>query len=148
MVCIMGKRNILLTLFFVGLLSSCFAQEKKDVTEEVSLTRKAIVIMNKDVRLDKEQVFEGKYLQNETDMAYRNQAKEKALFDFARKYKTSIIVDPFIIVKKKKGYFMVKVVGYPMKISVPEMHKIGKEGFTIDRRAFPQEKKAEPKNHQ
>ncbi|MCR4738177.1 MAG: hypothetical protein K5846_08480 [Bacteroidales bacterium] len=104
--------------------------------------------MNKDARLDKEQVFEGKYLQNETNMAYRNQAKEKALFDFARKYKTFIIVDPFIMVKKKKGYFMVKVVGYPMKMSVPEMHKMGKEGVTIERRAFPQEKKVDSKNHQ
>ena len=144
----MMRNNRLLCLLFIGIFSFCSAQEKKVVSEEGGLTRKAIVIANKDVLLDNEQVFEGKYLQNETNMAYRSQAKEKALVDFGRKYKTSIIVDPFVTVKKKKGYFMVKVVGYPMNISVPGMHKIGKEGVTIDRRPLPQEKKVEPKNRQ
>lgn len=144
----MMRNNLLLCLLFMGIFSFCSAQEKKVVPEEGGLTRKAIVIANKDVLLDNEQVFEGKYLQNETNMAYRSQAKEKALVDFGRKYKTSIIVDPYVTVKKKKGYFMVKVVGYPMNISVPSMHKIGKEGVTIDRRPLPQEKKVEPKNRQ
>ena len=66
----MMRNNLLLCLLFIGIFSFCSAQEKKVVSEEGGLTRKAIVIANKDVLLDNEQVFEGKYLQNETNMAY------------------------------------------------------------------------------
>ena len=140
----MMKKNLLLVSLLMAVFSLCLAQEKKVVPEEEGLTRKAIVIANQNVRLDKEQVFEGKYLQNETDMAYRNQAKEKALVDFSHKYKTSIIVDPFVTVKKKKGYFIVTVKGFPMREITPDLRKVGKEGLILERKMLPREKMQAP----
>jgi len=136
----MMKNNLLLCLLFMGIFSFCSAQDKKNPSEEVGLTRKAVMITNAGT-VDKEQVFEGKYLQNETDMAYRSQAKERAMCDFARKYHTSVIVEPYVTVKKKKGYFMVKVMGYPMKGMAPSKGKDHRGGTTIDSRDMPQDRK-------
>lgn len=143
----MGKRNVLLTLFFMGIFSLCLAQEKKNVPEDEGLTRKAVVIANNGLRLDKEQVFEGKYLQNETDMAYRSQAKERAICDFGKKYGTTVIVEPYVTVKKKKGYFIVKVKGCPVKGIAPDMHKTAKGGTSFDRKV-PQDEKFVPVKRQ
>ncbi len=110
------------------------------------MTRKAVMITNAGA-LDREQVFEGKYLQNETDMAYRSQAKERAMCDFARKFHTSVIVEPYVTVKKQKGYFMVKVKGYPMKGMAPT-GKDHKGSVTIDSKDVPQDRKILRENRQ
>ena len=114
----MKIKSILLLLFvFSWLLGTAQEQVAEKTVKPVNKIREAVIVESKTLSVfTEEKVFETKYQQNETDMAYKSQAKERALIDACHQFKTVGLVEPYVKVKAKKGYFHVTVKGYPIII--------------------------------
>ena len=102
------KIIVFLMTAVVGLVLNTQAQilrGEPDKEGEVEKVRSAVVIVNQGLDVSKEELtFQGTYQQNETDMAFRSQARERGLCDFAKHYRTNVIVEPYVKIKKKKGF--------------------------------------------
>lgn len=114
----MKIKSILLLLFvFSWLLGTAQERVAEKTVKPVNKIREAVIVESNTVSVSAdEKVFETKYQQNETNMAYKSQAKERALTDACHQFKTVGLVDPYVKVKAKKGFFHVTVKGYPIII--------------------------------
>lgn len=111
------KSFVLLLFAFSWLLGAAQERVAEKTVKPVNKIREAVIVESNTVSVSAdEKVFETKYQQNETNMAYKSQAKERALTDACHQFKTVGLVDPYVKVKAKKGFFHVTVKGYPIII--------------------------------
>lgn len=144
------KIIVFLMTAVVGLVLNTQAQilrGEPDKEGEVEKVRSAVVIVNQGLDVSKEELtFQGTYQQNETDMAFRSQARERGLCDFAKHYRTNVIVEPYVKIKKKKGFFVVTVKGYK---TTSQVTRTGNASFNPGSTGNPnQKKKIVPKDKQ
>ena len=79
--------------------------------------KKALIVMDKTISVPKEAVvYEAKYQIDDNAMSTKIQARDKAICELTKNNRCSVIVDPKIRISKKKGFFNVKISGYPAHI--------------------------------